>query len=46
MNPGSASRALARASQRGREDASFHEQRLALEEHLAELEVSRPASRR
>ena len=40
MNPGSASRVLARASQREREDRTFHEQRLALEERLAELEDS------
>jgi hypothetical protein len=46
INPGSASRALARASQREREDASFHEQRLALEEHLAKLDASGPRSRR
>ena len=46
MNPGSASRALARASQREREDASFHEQRLALEERLAKLDASGPRSRR
>ena len=40
MNPGSSSRVLARASQRARKDASFYEQRLALEERLAELGVS------
>ena len=46
MNPGSASRVLARAAKREREDGSFHEQRLALEGRLAELEVSRTRSRR
>ena len=46
INPGSASRALARASQREREDRTFHEQRLALEEHLAKLDASGPRSRR
>jgi REP element-mobilizing transposase RayT len=46
MNPGSASRALARASQREREDASFHEQRLALEQRLAKLGASGPRSQR
>ena len=46
MNPGSASRALARASQREREDRTFHEQRLALEQRLAKLDASGPRSRR
>jgi len=46
MNPGSASRVLARASQREREDASFHEQRFDLEERLAKLDASGPRSRR
>ena len=45
MNPGSASRVLARASQREREDASFREQRLALEERLAKLDTGGPRSR-
>jgi len=38
--------ALARASQRGWGDTSFHEQRLVLEQRLAEVEVSRQGSRR
>ena len=46
INPGSASRALARASQREREDRTFHEQRLALEGRLAKLDASGPRSRR
>ena len=46
MNPGSVSRVLARASQREREDRTFHEQRLELEARLAELEDSRTRSRR
>lgn len=46
MNPGSASRALARAAEREREDTSFHEQRLALEERLAKLETGGRPSRR
>jgi putative transposase len=46
MNPGSASRALTRASQREREDRTFHEQRLHLEELLAKLDASGPRSRR
>jgi hypothetical protein len=46
MNPGSASRVLARASQREREDRTFHEQRLALEGRLAQLGASGPRSRR
>jgi len=46
MNPGSASRVLARAAERDREDASFHEQRLDLEERLAKLDASGPRSRR
>ena len=46
MNPGSVSRVLARASQRERDDRTFHEQRLALEARLAELENSRTRSRR
>jgi len=46
INPGSASRALARASQREREDRTFHEQRLGLEERLAKLDASGPRSRR
>ena len=36
MNPGSASRVLARASRRERADASFREQRRTLEAHLDE----------
>jgi len=46
MNPGSASRVLARAAEREREDRTFHEQRLALEERLAKLDASDPRSRR
>jgi REP element-mobilizing transposase RayT len=46
MNPGSASRALARASQREREDRTFHEQRLDLEQRLAKLDTGGPRSRR
>ena len=46
MNPGSASRVLARAAEREGEDRTFHEQRLALEEHLAKLDASGPRSRR
>jgi REP element-mobilizing transposase RayT len=46
MNPGSASRVLARAAAREREDRTFHEQRLALEERLAKLDTSGPRSRR
>ena len=46
MNAGSASRALARASDREREDRTFHEQRLHLEERLAKLDASGPRSRR
>ena len=46
MNPGSASRAISRASQREREEGSFHQQRLTLEARLAELEFDRAAPRR
>jgi len=46
MNPGSASRVLARAAEREREDRTFHEQRLAFEERLAKLDASGPRSRR
>jgi len=46
MNPGSASRVLARAAAREREDRSFHEQRRALEERLAKLEASGSTPRR
>jgi REP-associated tyrosine transposase len=46
MNPGSVSRLLARATAREREDRGFHEQRLALEERLAELENSNERPRR
>jgi len=46
MNPGSASRVLARAAEREREDHTFHEQRLRLEERLAKLDASGPRSRR
>ncbi len=46
MNPGSATRRLARATKRERKDGTFHEHRLALEEHLADLTVSRTGSRR
>jgi REP element-mobilizing transposase RayT len=46
INPGSASRVLARAAEREREDRTFHEQRLAFEERLAKLDASGPRSRR
>jgi REP element-mobilizing transposase RayT len=46
MNPGSVSRALARAAAREGEDRTFHEQRLELEERLAKLGASGPRSRR
>ncbi len=46
MNPGSASRVLARAASQEREARTFHEQRLALEERLAKLGASGPRSRR
>jgi REP element-mobilizing transposase RayT len=46
MNPGSASRVLARATEREREDRTFHEQRLRLEERLAKLDAGGPRSRR
>ena len=46
MNPGSASRVLARAAEREGEDRTFHEQRLDLEERLAKLDASGPRSRR
>ena len=46
MNPGSASRALARAADREREDRTFHEQRLHFEERLAKLGASGPRSQR
>jgi REP element-mobilizing transposase RayT len=40
MNAGSVSRTLARAIAREREEKAFHQRRLALEEHLAEVEAS------
>jgi len=46
MNPGSTSRVLARAAEREREDRTFHEQRLDLEECLAKLDASGPRSTR
>jgi hypothetical protein len=45
MNPGNATRGLARASQREREDDTLHEQRLALAGRFARLKVSRAGSR-
>jgi hypothetical protein len=46
MNPGSTSRVVARASQREREDRTFHEKRLALAERLGNLDANAPRSRR
>jgi hypothetical protein len=46
MSPGSATRGLARASQRERKDRTVQEHRLVLEERLADLTVSRTGSRR
>jgi len=47
INPGSASRVLARAAEREREDRRFHQKRLGLEKRLAaECERSRTGSRR
>jgi hypothetical protein len=46
MNPGSASRVLARAAKREREDVSFHKQRLHLEGRLAKLDATGTRSRR
>jgi putative transposase len=46
MNAGSVSRVLARAAAREREERTFHQQRLELEERLAELEIGTPKSRR
>ncbi len=40
MNAGSVSRTLARAIARQWEEKAFHQRRLALEEHLAEVEAS------
>ncbi len=40
MNAGSVSRTLARAIARQREEKAFHQRRLALEDHLAEVEAS------
>jgi CRP-like cAMP-binding protein len=47
INPGSASRVLARAAERERGDRRFHQRRLELEKRLAaEFERSRTGSRR
>ena len=46
MNPGSASRVLARASRRERADASFREQRRSLEARLDEAPIGGSDSRR
>jgi hypothetical protein len=46
MNPGSASRVLARAAEREREVRTFREPRLTLEERLAKLDASGQRSRR
>jgi hypothetical protein len=46
MNAGSVSRLLARAAAREREERTFHEQRLGLEERLAELETGTGPPRR
>ncbi len=42
VNAGSASRTLARATAREREEKAFHQRWLALEKHLAEVEASGP----
>jgi hypothetical protein len=46
MNPGSATRRLARASKRERKDGTFHEHRLALAERLGNRDANGPRSRK
>ena len=46
LNPGSASRTLGRALEREREDAAYHQERLAFEHRLAEVEIGGAGSKK
>jgi len=46
VNAGSASRTLGRALEREREDRAYHQERLALEQRLADIEVAGTRSKK